>query len=119
MNKKISLLFPIILSLSCISNSFGQTGDGTQSMMKFENSGHYINNYVSSNGGNVNMWPTADYYDGLWEWYGSHNLRVQYQWGTGNGFCLNAYNPSQGSNVNVYSCNLSDNEQHWDLVNIN
>lgn len=81
----------------------------------FENSGHYVNAYIHSNGANVNLWSSVDKTDALWNFYGEHNIRLQYSTGSKN-YCLNAHNPKPNSNVNLYECDTNDIEQHWDIV---
>ncbi|ALO44541.1 RICIN domain-containing protein [Pseudoalteromonas phenolica] len=78
----------------------------------FENNGYFINAYIHKDSGNVNMWHSADLRDGIWTWYGSDNLALAY----GPDLCLNAFNPGQSSNVDVYTCNRNDPEQHWEFI---
>ncbi|MBD1902053.1 ricin-type beta-trefoil lectin domain protein [Trichocoleus sp. DQ-A3] len=34
------------------------------------------------------------------------------------GMCLNAYNPANGSEINVWNCNADDPDQNWDLIDV-
>ena len=48
-----------------------------------------------------------------WLWDGQ-NIRLLTNKGQDwSNYCLNAYRPRNGSNVNIYTCDKNDAEQHW------
>jgi len=111
----LSLASTFVLASSVSANELGPT------YYTFELRNHFVNAYSKVDSGNVNMWPTADLSDSHWNWYGTDNL-VLAKFGEPYGqsypgsFCLNAHNPSPTSNVDIYTCDLNDPEQHWDII---
>lgn len=48
-----------------------------------------------------------------WHWEGQNIRLLTNQGRDWSNYCLNAYRPRSGSNVNIYTCDQNDPEQHW------
>lgn len=111
MRKYITLLLPIVC--------FSVSADGVQHRsVSYEIQGFSIAVVQNRHRANVIVSDNKNYHS-KWRWDGA-NLRLldfsSLNAITAN-YCLNAYRPGKGSNVNIYACNKNDPEQHWNWEN--
>jgi hypothetical protein len=77
-----------------------------------------VNMYEPSNGSNVYMWKDKDYdTDQIFRLTGKHIKRDRGQTNDNStiytDYCLNAYKPKKGRNVNAWKCDYTDSDQYW------